>query len=53
MSPEVSQAVWTIAVAVASGLPCALLGCFLLLRRMSLLADAVGHGVLPGIALAD
>jgi manganese/zinc/iron transport system permease protein len=30
----------------------ALLGCFLLLRRMSLLGDAISHAVLPGIAAA-
>lgn len=33
-------------------LSCAPLGCFLVLRRMSLLGDAVSHAVLPGIALA-
>lgn len=31
---------------------CALLGAFLVLRRLSLLADAVSHSVLPGIVLA-
>lgn len=52
ITPEVRDALMTIAVASASAVPCALLGCFLLLKRMSLLADGVGHGVLPGIALA-
>jgi manganese/zinc/iron transport system permease protein len=52
VSPEVRDALMTIAVASASAVPCALLGCFLLLKRMSLLADGVGHGVLPGIVLA-
>lgn len=28
------------------------LGCFLLLRRMALVGDALGHALLPGIALA-
>ena len=35
-------------VAVAAGL-CALVGSFLMLRRMSLLSDAVSHSVLPGV----
>jgi ABC-type Mn2+/Zn2+ transport system permease subunit len=52
VTPEVRDALMTVAVAAASAVPCALLGCFLLLKRMSLLADGVGHGVLPGIALA-
>ena len=39
----------TAALAAAS---CALLGTFLVLRRMSLLGDALSHAVLPGIAIA-
>lgn len=31
---------------------CALLGTFLVLRKMALLGDAISHAVLPGIALA-
>lgn len=31
---------------------CALVGSFLVLRRMALLGDAISHSVLPGIALA-
>src|SRR5262245_37105993 len=31
---------------------CALVGCFLVLRRMSLMGDAISHAVLPGIVLA-
>ncbi|MBD0848052.1 iron ABC transporter, partial [Pectobacterium carotovorum subsp. carotovorum] len=27
------------------------LGCFLLLRRMSLIGDALSHAVLPGVAI--
>ncbi len=52
MSLELQQAVWTIAVASVCSVSCALLGCFLLLKRMSMLGDAIGHGVLPGIAVA-
>ncbi|MGE0434084.1 MAG: metal ABC transporter permease [Planctomycetota bacterium] len=31
---------------------CGTLGCFLVLRRMSLVGDAISHAVLPGIAIA-
>lgn len=42
------------AVAVSSlvGVVCALLSCFLVLKRWSLLGDAVSHSVLPGVVLA-
>lgn len=40
----------TALVAVAAVL-CALVGSFLMLRRMSLLADAVSHAVLPGVVV--
>jgi ABC-type Mn2+/Zn2+ transport system permease subunit/Mn-dependent DtxR family transcriptional regulator len=49
---EFHQAFWTIAVASVCSVSCALLGCFLLLKRMSMLGDGIGHGVLPGIAVA-
>jgi manganese/zinc/iron transport system permease protein len=45
------QALWTITIATAANLSCALLGCYLLLRRMSLLGDALSHAVLPGVVL--
>lgn len=45
------QALWTIGIAAAANLTCALLGCYLLLRRMSLLGDALSHAVLPGVVL--
>ena len=41
---------WTIAVAIASAAACAMLGCYLVLRRMSLLGDAISHSVLAGVA---
>jgi manganese/zinc/iron transport system permease protein len=41
---------WTIATAVCCNVACGLLGCFLVLRRMSLLGDAISHAVLPGLA---
>jgi ABC-type Mn2+/Zn2+ transport system permease subunit len=48
---DLDQAFRTIAVGVACSVPCALLGCYLVLRRLSLLGDAISHAVLPGIAL--
>ncbi|MEZ6209886.1 MAG: metal ABC transporter permease [Phycisphaerales bacterium] len=38
--------------AVLSALCCGLLGNFLVLRRLSLMGDAISHAVLPGIAAA-
>ena len=43
---------WTLAVAVVTNVACALIGCYLVLRRMSLLGDALAHAVLPGLVLA-
>jgi manganese/zinc/iron transport system permease protein len=45
------QALWTISVAACANLACALLGCYLVLRRMSLLGDALSHATLPGVVL--
>ncbi len=45
----------TLAVLLAGSLvaaSCALIGSFLVLRRMALLGDAISHAVLPGIVLA-
>lgn len=47
-----SLAVWTVAIGVLCNVPCAILGCYLVLRRMSLLGDAISHAVLPGLAVA-
>ena len=43
---------WVILIAACSSVSCALLGCYLVLRRMSLLGDAISHAILPGIVLA-
>src|SRR5829696_7224107 len=37
--------------AVLLGVVCGVLGCFIVLRRQSLLGDAIGHSVLPGVCL--
>jgi manganese/iron transport system permease protein len=39
-------------VAVTVGLICAIVGSYLLVRRMALLGDAISHSLLPGLAIA-
>ncbi len=43
---------WTIATAACCAVACGTVGCFLVLRRMSLLGDAISHAILPGLAAA-
>lgn len=43
---------YVVLVAVMSGCACALLGNFLVLRKMSLMGDAISHAVLPGLVMA-
>lgn len=43
---------WIILTATLVASSCALLGCFLILRKMALIGDAISHAVLPGIVLA-
>ncbi len=48
-----SEATWIIlATGSAVAASCALVGTFLVLRKMALLGDAISHAVLPGIAIA-
>ena len=49
---EARATLGTMAVGILCNCSCALLGCYLVLRRMSLLGDAISHAVLPGIAIA-
>ncbi len=49
---ELTGAFWIVLTGVLAATSCALLGSFLVLRRMSLLGDALSHAVLPGIAIA-
>ncbi|MBK9191188.1 MAG: metal ABC transporter permease [Crocinitomicaceae bacterium] len=44
--------IFIILTAVLVAINCALLGTFLLLRKMAMLGDAVSHAVLPGIVVA-
>jgi manganese/zinc/iron transport system permease protein len=41
-----------LAAGMLASVACALVGTFLVLRRMSLMGDAISHAVLPGIVLA-
>jgi manganese/zinc/iron transport system permease protein len=43
---------WIIVIGSLVGIACAWVGCFLVLRRMSMLGDAISHAVLPGIVIA-
>ncbi len=42
---------WSMAVGIVTNVTCAVLGCHLVLRRLSLLGDAISHAVLPGIVI--
>ena len=46
------SATWIIIIACLGGVACASVGVFLVLRRMSMLGDAISHSVLLGIVLA-
>jgi manganese/zinc/iron transport system permease protein len=43
---------WIITTGMLSAMSCALLGNYLVLRRMSMMGDAISHAVLPGLAIA-
>jgi manganese/zinc/iron transport system permease protein len=43
---------WILAVAVMTNVACGIIGCYLVLRRMSLMGDAISHAVLPGLVVA-
>ena len=46
------DALWIILTGTLAGASCALVGTFLVLRKMSMLGDAISHAVLPGIVIA-
>lgn len=43
---------WIVVVGILCAVACALPGCFLVLRKMSMMGDAISHAVLPGLAIA-
>ena len=52
---EIFTSEWAVRALLAStmvGLMCGILGCFIVLRNMSLIGDALSHAVLPGIFFA-
>jgi len=51
MDPELTLVLWTLVVAALVSVSCAIVGCYLVLRKLSLIGDAISHAVLPGIVL--
>lgn len=43
---------WIVVIGSLCAAACALPGCFLVLRKMSMMGDAISHAVLPGLAIA-
>lgn len=43
---------WIVVVGALAAVACALIGNFLVLRKMSMMGDAISHAVLPGLAIA-
>lgn len=43
---------WIVIVGALGAMACALVGNFLVLRKLSMMGDAISHAVLPGLALA-
>lgn len=50
--PTDPDSLWIMAIGSLVAAACALVGCFLVLRRLAMLGDAISHSVLPGIVLA-
>jgi ABC-type Mn2+/Zn2+ transport system permease subunit len=52
---SILQQEWAIRALLASsmvGLMCGMLGCFIVLRNMALIGDALAHAILPGVVVA-
>jgi manganese/zinc/iron transport system permease protein len=43
---------WILLTAALVACSCSLVGCFLILRKMAMIGDAISHSVLPGIVIA-
>ena len=43
---------WIAVTGMLCAISCAIPGCFLVLRKMSMMGDAISHAVLPGLAVA-
>lgn len=46
------EAMWTIIIAALASINCALVGTYLVLRKIAMMGDAIAHATLPGIVLA-
>ena len=46
------DAFWIILSGSLIAVSCSLLGCYLVLRKMAMVGDAISHAVLPGIVIA-
>ena len=46
---HLQEGLWTSALV---GITCGVLGCFVVLRRMALIGDALSHAILPGVVIA-
>ena len=46
------DALWTIIIAALASINCALIGTYLVLRKIAMMGDAIAHSTLPGIVLA-
>lgn len=49
---EPSTGTWIVLTGITVNAACALVGCFLILRKMSMMGDALSHAVLPGLVVA-
>jgi len=52
LDPNLRSDLWIVTIGAMTNAACALLGCYLVLRRLSLLGDAISHAVLPGLVVA-
>jgi len=48
---QIDSAELIVAAAVLLGVSCGLLGAFIILRKQSMMGDAIGHAVLPGVCV--
>lgn len=51
-NPQLAFLPRALAVALISSVVCAVVGCFVVLRGMAFIGDAVAHAIFPGIAIA-
>ena len=47
---DLTTTLWIVAMGIFVAVPCALLGCFLVLRRKAMIGDAISHALLAGLA---